>query len=187
MNVAEKGCFRIGKISSFDYPKGTAKITYEDKNDSTTAFFSFLAFQYWMPKVGDQVMVAHLSNGTCAATILGPVWHDGHRPPEGFEGLYRKEYSNDTGKAYQRYDAKAGEYSETITGTMTIKPTDTWKLQTGATTITVNPDGSVAISAPTGVTIDTSVVTVTGDVVAGGISLQKHTHTGVHGETSPAH
>lgn len=31
-------------------------------------------------------------------------------------------------------------------------------------------------------TIDT-----TGDITAGGISVQKHTHTGVHGETSPAH
>ena len=79
--MADTATLRIGKISSIDYPKGTAKITYEDKGDSTTAFFSFLAWQYWMPNVGDQVFVAHLSNGTCAATILGPVWHDGHRPP----------------------------------------------------------------------------------------------------------
>ena len=167
--MAEKCNLRIGKISTIDYPKGTAKITYEDKNDSTTAFFSFLAWQYWMPKIGDQVLVAHLSNGTCAATILGPVWHDGHRPPEGFEGLYRKEYSNEAGTAFERYDAKEGAYSETITGT--------WKLQVGAATITVNPDGSVAVTAPGGVTIDTPSVQVTGDVVAGDISLQNHTHS----------
>lgn len=184
--MAEKGYLRIGKISSFDYAKGTAKITYEDKNDSTTAFFSFLAWQYWMPKIGDQVLVAHLSNGTCAATILGPVWHDGHRPPEGFEGLYRKEYSNETGAAFERYDAKAGAYSETITGTMTIKPTGTWKLQVGAATITVNPDGSVAVTAPGGVTINTPSVQVTGDVVAGGVSLQNHTHgCGMGGTQKP--
>ena len=83
----EKGYLRIGKLSKIDYPNGKASVTYEDLNDSTTATFSFLAWQYWMPKEGDQVLVAHLSNGTCAAVILGPVWHNGHRPPEGQEEL----------------------------------------------------------------------------------------------------
>ena len=76
---------RIGKISSIDYPKGAARITYEDKSDSTTAMFSFLAWQYWMPKEGDQVLVAHLSNGSCTSLNLGPECHDGHRPPGGEE------------------------------------------------------------------------------------------------------
>jgi len=186
--MTPKGYLRIGKISSFDYPKGTAKITYEDKNDSTTAFFSFLAWQYWMPKVGDQVIVAHLSNGTCAATILGPVWHDGHRPPEGYEGLYRKDYSNEFWQAYERYDAKAEEYKEVVTGTMDTEPTRDWTLTVNGTTVVkVKADGSIDITAPAGINIDTPKITVTGDVVAGGVSLQKHTHTGVHGETSPAH
>ncbi len=183
MTVAEKCYFRIGKISSFDYPKGTAKVTYEDKGDSTTAFFSFLAFQYWMPRVGDQVMVAHLSNGTCAATILGPVWHDGHRPPEGFEGLYRKDFSRDYGKAYERYDHNTGVYT----------------IRIGAVTVDLKADGSVAVTAPAGVTVTTPTVTitgnlnvggsesVTGDVTAGSVSLQQHAHTGIHGEISPAH
>lgn len=183
MTLAEKGYFRIGKISSFDYPKGTAKITYEDKGDSTTAFFSFLAYQYWMPKIGDQVMVAHLSNGTCAATILGPVWHDGHRPPEGFEGLYRKDFNREYGEAYERYDHNTGLYT----------------IHIGDVTVDLKADGSVAITAPSGVTVTAPNVTingnlsvngsetVTGDVTAGGISLQGHTHTGVHGETSTPH
>lgn len=34
---------RIGKISSFNYPKGTARVTYEDKDGSTTAEFPFLS------------------------------------------------------------------------------------------------------------------------------------------------
>ena len=55
---------RIGKISSFNFPKGTARVTYEDKDGSTTAEFPFLSWQYMMPEVGDQVLVAHLSNGT---------------------------------------------------------------------------------------------------------------------------
>lgn len=178
----EKGYLRIGKISSFDYPKGTAKITYEDKNDSTTAFFSFLAWQYWMPKVGDQVIVAHLSNGTCAATILGPVWHDGHRPPEGQEDLYRKDYNRKYWTAYERYDAKAQEYKEVVTGTMDTEPTKDWTLTVGGTTIVkVMPDGSISITAPAGISINTPLITVTGDVVASGVSLVHHTHPGDSG------
>ena len=40
-------------------------------------------------------------------------------------------------------------------------------------------DGSVEIMGAT--------LTVSGDVIGGGISLDNHTHTGVHGETSPPH
>lgn len=43
--ASEKGYLRIGKLSSIDYPKGKASVTYEDLNDSTTATFSFLAWQ----------------------------------------------------------------------------------------------------------------------------------------------
>lgn len=166
--MEEKCSLRIGKISTIDYPKGIAKITYEDKGDSTTAFFSFLAWQYWMPNIGDQVMVAHLSNGSCAATILGPVWHDDHRPPEGFKGLYRKDFNREYGKAFERYDHNTGVYS----------------IKIGATTVTIKADGSIQIEAPAGININTPQITVTGDVVAGGISLDNHTHPGDSGGTT---
>lgn len=178
---------RIGKISSIDYPKGAARITYEDKSDSTTAMFSFLAWQYWMPKEGDQVLVAHLSNGSCSAVILGPVWHDGHRPPEGQEDLYRKDYNRKYWDAYQRYDHKAQEYKEVITGTYEIEPTKDYTLTVNGTTIIkVKADGSVSITAPAGINIDTPLITVTGDVVADGkrISLAHHTHPGDSGGTT---
>ena len=148
---------RIGKISSIDYPKGTARITYEDKGGSTTACFSFLAAEYWMPGIGDQVLIAHLSNGPSSAVILGPVWHDGHRPPEGFEGLYRKEYSNQTGMAYQRYDDSTGS----------------WTLKVGGCSITVDSGGGISISAPSGVTVNTPNITVTGTVSVNGGSIEQ--------------
>jgi phage baseplate assembly protein V len=182
--IAMADTLRVGKISSIDYQNGTARIVYEDKGNSATAPFSFLAWQYWMPEVGDQVIVAHLSNGSSAAVILGPVWHDGHRPPEGAKGLYRKEYSAKTGLAYQRYDANAQVYRECVTGTMTIQPTEAWTLQVGGCTIAVESDGNVTITAPSGITINTLSVTVTGDVVASGVSLTKHTHHGDSGGTT---
>ena len=173
---------RIGKISSINYPTGTARITYEDKDKSTTAEFSFLAWQYWMPKVGDQVLVAHQSNGTSSAVILGPVWHDDHRPPEGQEELYRKDYNRKYWDAYQRYDHKALEYLEFITGTYDIKSTKDFTLTVNDTTIIkVKADGSIEITvpagikittstidiaAPSGIKIDTPKIEVTGDVIA---------------------
>ena len=160
---------RIGKISSINYPNGTARITYEDKDKSTTAEFSFLAWQFWMPKVGDQVLVAHQSNGTTSAVILGPVWHDDHRPPEGQEELYRKDYNRKYWDAYQRYDHAALEYLEFITGTYDIKSTKDYTLTVNDTTIVkVKADGSIEITAPLGITIDTPLITVTGDVIADG-------------------
>lgn len=45
--------------------------------------------------------------------------------------------------------------------------------------------GGMAISGGDGATVDGKVET-TGDVVAGSISLQNHTHTAPHGETSAA-
>ena len=179
--MSQKDYLRIGKISSYNYEKGTASITYEDKNSSTTAQMSLLAWQYWLPKVGDQVLVAHLSNGTCAAVILGPVWHDGHRPPEGFDGLFRKEYNNQTGKAYERYDANAEEYSKSITGSVTIKPTEFWRLEVGSVTIQANKDGSITIDAPKGITVNTPTFTVSGEVLSQNVSLPNHTHTGDSG------
>lgn len=179
--AADKGCLRIGKLSSIDYPNGKASVTYEDLNDSTTATFSFLAWQYWMPKEGDQVLVAHLSNGSSSAVILGPVWHDGHRPPEGQAELYRKDYNRKYWDAYQRYDHKALEYLEVITGTYDIKPTKDFTLTVNGTTIIkVKADGSIDITAPAGITITTPLITVTGDVVADGkqVSLAHHTHQG---------
>lgn len=60
-------------------------------------------------------------------------------------------------------------------------------------TVVMGKDGTITVKAPSGIKIETPNISVTGnitaggDVTAGGISLQSHTHAGVHGETSPAH
>ncbi len=194
-----KDLLRIGKISSFNYPKGTARITYEDKGQSTTAEMPFLSWQYWMPKVGDQVLVAHLSNGTCAAVILGPVWHDGHRPVEGFEGLYRREYSNQKGLANERYDSNEKAYTQTITGTIGIAATKEWSVNVGGNTLSIKNDGTITVTALKEITVKapklriigdiqiegkqdiTKAITTNEDVMAGEqkISLVNHTHDGI--------
>ena len=157
-----KDVVRIGKISSFNYPKGTARITYEDKKQSTTVEVPFMSWQYWMPKVGDQVLVAHLSNGTSAAVILGPVWHDGHRPVEGFEGLYRREYSNNEGLANERYDTNEQAFTQTVKGTVDIKTTERWSVMVGASSITITPDGITIKTPKLDILVDTTITETAG-------------------------
>lgn len=160
---------RVGKISSINYPNGTARVTYEDRGEATTKEMPFIAWEYWMPRIADTVLVGHLTNGTASAVILGPFWHQNHRPAEGAAGLYRKEYGTSDGQAYERYDAEAGAYLKSISGSMEIVATGKGSLKLGGCTIEIG-GGKISINAPGGISIN-------GDVVAGGISLQSHTHT----------
>lgn len=134
---------RIGKISSVNYRNGTARVTYEDRDSSTTVELPFLAWEYWMPQIEDTVLVGHLTNGTASAVILGPIWHNGHRPVEGAAGIYRKELEPAPGASYIKFDAeekiltvcaggstitiKNGKVTiggdVTITGTLTVEGT----------------------------------------------------------------
>lgn len=98
----EKQVLRIGKISSVNYAKGTARVTYEDRGGDTTAELPFVAWEYWMPQIADKVLVGHLSNGMATGVIIGPVWNGGKRPPAPGKARYHKEISH-TGKAYVDY------------------------------------------------------------------------------------
>ena len=149
---------RIGKISSINYEKGTARVTYPDRGGDTTPEIPFPSWFYWMPKVDDQVLVAHLPNGPAAAVILCPFWHDGNRPTEGFEGLFRREFSEQLGQATERYDANGEEYSREISGTVSESATKQWSIQVGETSIQFNEDGRITISAAKDIIIDTPMV-----------------------------
>ena len=173
--MADNQLLRVGKISSINYEDGTARVTYEDKGGETTTELPFLALEYWMPKIEDQVLVGHLSSGSSRAVILGPFWYNGHRPHQGREGLYRKEYTNEIGGDAAEYDKKANS--------LTIKA--------GGCTVTLQ-NGRVTILAPNSVRVlgDIAIAgkeTVDGDAVIGSISFGEHTHTGVNGETSGPH
>ncbi len=160
--MSETSLLRIGKVSSINYPKGTARVTYEDKSDSTSSEMSFLAWEYWMPRIGDQVLVAHLSNGTCAGVILGPVWHNGYRPVEGFKGLYRRELSTTQGKAVERYDDGGGDYSLSITGGIEVNASGGITFSAGGSTIQMMPDGNIIIMAAKELTINSPKVRIMG-------------------------
>ena len=97
---------RLGKISSINYTAGKARVVYEDRDDSVTSEFPFLALQYNIPKVDDLVVVACFSNGTVSGVILGPVYNSANTPHEGGAGIFRQEMSNNVNEAVMSYSEK---------------------------------------------------------------------------------
>ena len=183
---------RVGKISSVDYTSGTVRVVYEDQDDAVTRPIPLLSFEYLMPEVDDMVLVLHLSNGTEAGFVIGRPWSDQRVPPESGQGMYRKDFHNEVGKAFLRFSEKDNETmtlhvknlvieAENVTakaekdivldatGNVTIKAA-------GALTV---KGSSATIDAPT--TSVTGSMTVSQDATASGISVAHHTHTTPHG------
>lgn len=97
---------RVGKISAIDYAAGMVEVVYHEKDDEVTDMIPLFSFEYKMPKIGDQVMVFHLSNGSEAGVVAGSPWSEKNKPPEGAPGLYRKDMGGTPGEAMIRYDGK---------------------------------------------------------------------------------
>ncbi len=103
---------RIGKVSSVNYKTGMARVTYRDKDESVTGEFPMLNLndEYRMPEPGQDVLVAHLSNGSSRGVLLGTIWNQKHIPTESGKELYRKDLSRNKDAAYVRYSDETGEY-----------------------------------------------------------------------------
>ena len=151
---------RIGKISSINYAKGTARVLYTDRDNAVTAELPLLSAEYNPPKIDDFVLVCHLPNGSAAGIVLGAFWNDKERPAEGFEGLYRKDLDREKGRAMLRYDANTGKLLLVVPDMVLECPA-----------VVVNGDLTIA-----GKLTVSGDITAGGDVIAGGVSLKNHTH-----------
>lgn len=103
---------RIGKVSSVNYKSGMVRVTYRDKDESVTVELPTMNFndEYRMPEPGQDVVVAHLSNGSSRGVLLGTVWNEKNIPAETGKELYRKDFSGEKDAAYARYSDVTGEY-----------------------------------------------------------------------------
>ncbi|MEY8333433.1 hypothetical protein AALB53_10055 [Lachnospiraceae bacterium 47-T17] len=99
---------RIGKVSSIDYDHGMIRVVYADRDGAVTKPLPILTFndEYKMPKVGQYVLVGHLSNGTEAAYVMGTFWNTANEPGRSGKDVYRKEFAHKTGEAYIDYDGE---------------------------------------------------------------------------------
>ena len=195
---------RLGNVSSIDYENGLCEVTYPDRDDTVTEMVPMLSNrEYRMPEVDDLVVVLHPGDSPEDAVILGTIWNEKIKPVEGKEKVFRKEYSNEDGKAYRKFDANAKELLDFVDGKKILKA-KSLEIEIGSATVTISESGSVKVDSPAGIeikasgelklnatTLTASAATVNitgggGDVTVSGKSLVKHTHTGNLGKpTTP--
>ena len=193
---------RLGNVSSIDYENGLCEVTYPDRDDTVTEMVPMLSNrEYRMPEVDDLVVVLHPGDSPEDAVILGTIWNEKIKPAEGKEKVFRKEYCNEDGKAYRKFDANAKELLDFVDGKKILKA-KSLEIKIGSATVTISESGSVKVDSPAGIevkasgelklsatTLTASAATVNitgggGDVTVSGKSLVKHTHTGNLGNTT---
>lgn len=195
---------RLGNVSSIDYENGMCEVTYPDRDDTVTEMVPMLSNrEYRMPEVDDLVVVLHPGDSPEDAVILGTIWNEKIKPAEGKKKVFRKEYSNEDGKAYRKFDADAKELLDFVDGKKILKA-KSLEIKIGSATVTISESGSMKVDSPAGIeikasgelklsatTLTASAATVNitgggGDVTVSGKSLVKHTHTGNLGKpTTP--
>lgn len=195
---------RLGNVSSIDYKNGLCEVTYPDRDDTVTEMVPFLSRrEYMMPEVDDLVVVLHPGDSPEDAVVLGTIWNEKIKPAEGKEKIFRKEYCNEDGKAYRKFDANAKELLDFVDGKKILKA-KSLEVKIGSATVTISEGGDVKITSPASITVQAAselkltattltasaaTVNITGaggDVVVSGKSLVKHTHNGNLGKpTTP--
>lgn len=87
---------RIGTVGTVNYQKAMVSVVYTDMNDLATAELPYFSFtgEYKMPKVGEQVLVLHLSNGESFGVVLGGFYTEEDLPKETGEGLFYKQLTD---------------------------------------------------------------------------------------------
>lgn len=193
---------RLGNVSSIDYENGLCEVTYPDRDDTVTEMVPFLSRrEYMMPEVDDLVVVLHPGDSPEDAVVLGTIWNEKIKPAEGKKKIFRKEYCNEDGKAYRKFDANAKELLDFVDGKKILKA-KSLEVKIGSATVTISEGGDVKITSPASITVQAAselkltattltasaaTVNITGaggDVVVAGKSLVKHTHTDSRGGTT---
>lgn len=173
---------------------------------------------YAMPDVGTDVVCIFLGSGTEEGFIVGAVYTDGNPPPESSMDKRTVVFKDGTRVSYDRATHTLSaeiEGTKIVADRQNVTITAPSAVTVNCTNATVNASASVTIDTPktdiTGVLNVAGLITgkgglaisgggggaaatvtgtlkTTGDVVAGGISLQGHTHTenGPGAETSTA-
>lgn len=78
---------RYGKVSFVDYKKGTARVVFEDRDDSVSPELPVMQKNtlnnkfYWMPEVDETAICLYLANGQETGVIIGTIYSEVDRPP----------------------------------------------------------------------------------------------------------
>ena len=112
---------RIGRISKINYEKGSAEVTYPDRDDMVTQEIPFISYEYNMPDVDDLVLVTHISGAIEDGVIIGKFFNDDNLPIKRSENVYCKEIDKDN--CYITYDKTTQEFEIHIKENGTYKTT----------------------------------------------------------------
>jgi phage baseplate assembly protein V len=141
---------RQGVVSSVNYDTGRVRVLYEDKNNAVTAELPLLTFEYDMPKVGEQVYVAHQSNGVENGVVLCRYWRDGETPVESGPQLWRKELRDDSG-SHIKFDRD--------THTLFVDVADSPDVS-----VSIKAAGDVAVKTAKNVSIEAEYIKIKGKI-----------------------
>ncbi len=97
-----KNLIRIGNVSAVHEADGTVEVTFPDKNDIVTDPLPMLAFEYYMPSVGDKVLCIFLGNGFEAGICLGKFFCNPHPAYAQNKDIYYKDFFGDASIQYNK-------------------------------------------------------------------------------------
>lgn len=135
-----KNLIRVGKVSSVDYEKATARVVFFDDDDIVSYDLPVLqknAFKnkdYCMPDVDECVVCLFLPSGVATGFILGSVYTGNVAPPEKMADIRTVSFADGTRISYDR---KASTLNVTAVGNVNVT----------ASNVTVSAS-NVTVSAP---------------------------------------
>ena len=193
---------KVGEVSSIDPATGTARVVFDDEDGTVSYDLPILQRNTYKTKdfhsvtVGEDVLCLFLPTGPEEGFILGSFYAGEITPPESTKDRRTIVFEDGT---VIRYDMASHTATVIIGGTQivanqtnvtvncanaTVNATSGVTLNTPKTDVTgalnvtglITGKGGLAVSGGSGATI-TGTLKTTGDVTAGAISLQGHTHT----------
>lgn len=188
---------RVGVVSDIDEKGVTARVTFDDQDDVTSASLQVIVkntdenADYWMPDVGEQVLCLFLPVGPQQGFILGSFYDETHTPPANTANKRVIKFKNGTRIENDResnlllIDA-VGDVTVKATGTVTIDAPET--IITGNTTVKglLTFLGGMKGSSTGGAAamISGNIEVTDGDIDVDGIKSKGHHHD-AKGEYAP--
>ena len=107
---ALRGMIRTGTVSAVYPENGTARVVFDDKDDTTSPElhivhrFSGTNKDYWVPDIGDQVVCIFANNDTNFSTgwILGSYFTATHPPQVASPDIMRLDFADGSFLEYNR-------------------------------------------------------------------------------------
>lgn len=84
----------IATVSKINYAKGTVDVIFPDRDNCTSSGLSVMDSEYNLPSVGDQVLVAFLTNDNSSGFVIGKFYNEKNIPKHSGKGLIFKELVN---------------------------------------------------------------------------------------------